>query len=343
MPEKTAIHMALIGAGIFTRKAHIPAVEALGTDKIEVKVVYSRTEKSARVCAAEIPYPVEISTDMDAVLARQDIDAVDITLPIGMLPYAVGAALKSGKHVISEKPMATDLAVGRELIAYYRSIKNQVWMVAENYRYNDVFLKAASLVADGEIGVPLLANFLVHTAFDEKRKSYHTSWRRDDSFRGGMVMDAGVHIAAAIRMILGEIGQVNVYATKTRRDLPSFNTLCANLQFKRGLIGNMSLTYASEESRAFQFVICGEKGILDITKDQIEVVREGKTNVIKFNDVKDVQSELCAFALAVREGKAHRNQPEQALQDVAVIDALLRSAETGKAVIPERIFNNKIE
>jgi predicted dehydrogenase len=51
-----------------------------------------------------------------------------------------------------------------------------------------------------------------------------------------------------------------------------------------------------------------------------------------------VNTEFAAFAAAIREGKPHRNTPQEALQDVAVIEAMLRSAETGKAENAERIL-----
>ena len=71
------IRLALVGAGIFARDAHVPAIKALG-DRFEIAAVYSRTRATAEALLPLLPGSADIYTDLDALLARPDIEAVDV-------------------------------------------------------------------------------------------------------------------------------------------------------------------------------------------------------------------------------------------------------------------------
>jgi predicted dehydrogenase len=81
--------------------------------------------------------------------------------------------------------------------------------------------------------------------------------------------------------------------------------------------------------------ILGERGAMQVNTKRIDI--KGRTNsTIEPVLVHAIQEELAAFARVIH-GELSRSTPEQALQDVAVIQAILESAETGRAVKPERI------
>ena len=102
------IRLALIGAGIFARDAHVPSLIS-HPDRFEIAAIYSRTRASAEALAAQLPQRTEIYTDLDALLSRADIEAVDILLPIQALPSAISQSMAAGKHLLSEKPVAADV------------------------------------------------------------------------------------------------------------------------------------------------------------------------------------------------------------------------------------------
>lgn len=132
------VRIALIGAGAFVRKAHAPSLLELG-DAVQIVAVHSRTQASAETVAESIPYDVDIFTDIGMLLADESVEAVDIVLPIPMLPEVVLQALAAGKHVFSEKPIAQTVAEGQALIAACRPFGDRVWMVGENWRYEEPF------------------------------------------------------------------------------------------------------------------------------------------------------------------------------------------------------------
>jgi predicted dehydrogenase len=330
------LRIGLVGAGLFAQEAHVPALQALG-DTFEIAAIHSRTRAKAEALAAEIaqtaPVP-DVVDDLETLLARADIEAVDLVLPIQTLPGVIRQALDAGKHVISEKPAAPDVKTGRELMAVYAQHPDQVWSVAENWRYEDAFLHAADLIQAGEIGQPVTWHWVLHTSMNQENKYYHTMWRRESAFPGGFILDGGVHHIAALRLILGEISAVNAVARQIREDLPPIDTLNAALVFESGLAGMYSITYAAESPWPNMLHIVGENGTLRVQPGEIEITAPSGACRTDRTDRRGIENELTAFAAAIRDGQPLRNTPEEG---VAVIEAMLRSAETGQQVMVERV------
>lgn len=332
MPVTIPLRIAVIGAGIFARDAHIPALLAL-QDRFHIAAVYSRTREHAESAAALVPYSVDITTDLDPLLERDDLDAFDVVLPIQVLPRVVEAALATGKHVISEKPVAPDVQTGLRLL---QARGDQVWMVGENWRYNESFLAARSALQRGDIGRPILCHWALPIVMSPANKYYGTTWRRDGSFPGGFLLDGGVHYAAALRLLVGEVEEVAAFTAQMREDLPPADTLAASLRFAGGALGAFGVTFAAQHDAETAISIIGDGGSLRVYRGTLEITRGGEIARHTYAD-QGVRDELAAFAAAIIDGTPHRNSAEEALRDVAVIEALLKSAETGRAVAPERI------
>jgi predicted dehydrogenase len=336
------IRLALLGAGIFARDVHVPALQAL-SDTFEIVAVYSRSQANAAAVARQLPGQAEATSDLPALLARDDIEAVDVILPIAVMPSVVELALRSGKHVISEKPIASTVATGRRLLELYQQNAGQIWAVGENWRYEEAFERAAAIVHSGEIGRPLLCHWVVYNPIHPDNKYYRTPWRRSGDFPGGFLLDVGVHHVAVLRWLLGKISQVSAMTRQIRTDLPPADVLSATLQFESGLTGVYLATYAVNAPWPPALHITGEEGSLRVHRQELEVTSGGVPRTIAITPQQGVKAELAAFAAAIRRGEAHRCPPEQALQDVAVIEAMLRSAELGCQVAPEQIGGSRDE
>src|SRR5690606_26774134 len=119
------LRLAFVGAGIFARDAHLPAILSM-PEVFEPVAAYSRTRESAEKLANAAGRPLDLYTDLDTMLARDDIDVIDVVVTINLLPDFVEKALASGKHVISEKPVAPTVERGKALLAHKPS--DRVWM-----------------------------------------------------------------------------------------------------------------------------------------------------------------------------------------------------------------------
>jgi predicted dehydrogenase len=217
--------IALLGAGIFAKEAHLPALAALGTSAPPLLAVYSRSRSSAQSLAdaaketlsylnapPDVFYDVDAvagttneKTGLDALLARSDISAVLVVLPITLQPEIVRKALKAGKHVLSEKPVAPDVKSGLEIIGEYRKEfqkQGLVWRVAENWEAEPAYRKVGAAIKEGVIGDVKWFKSSVWNFVDASSKWYKTPWRTVPEYQGGFLLDGGVHTAAMIRGML---------------------------------------------------------------------------------------------------------------------------------------------
>lgn len=330
------LRLALLGAGTFARDAYLPSL-ARHPDQFQITAIYSRTRVKAEALAQQIPNPVVCSDSLDAVLALPDVEAVAVLLPISLLPDAIGAALAAQKHILSEKPIAPDVAAGQSLLAQQTHHPGLVWMVGENWRYEEAFVRAAEIVRRGLIGDPLTCSWAIYIPITDRNKYYHTSWRRNSSFPGGFPLDTGVHHVAVMRMLLGEVAQVTAVARQASPDLPPIDTLAATLQFDNGTLGAYVANYMVGTPWPSRFHVVGTRGCLAVQRKSIELTVDGETEQIECSGFDGVEKELLAFARAIRVGEPHLNPPEEALQDLAVMEAMLRAAEQGAPVVPERV------
>jgi predicted dehydrogenase len=170
--------------------AHLPALQTLGPLAPKLRAVYSRSEKSARELAAQATTLLNTSPDvyfdenpslnLDALLSRSDISSVIVILPITQQPSIILKALAAGKHVLSEKPVAPDVASGAKLIAQYETQykpKGLVWRVAENFEAERGFIAAGRAIATGKIGKVTFFSSRTVNFIDKDSKWYKTPWR----------------------------------------------------------------------------------------------------------------------------------------------------------------------
>jgi len=321
------IRLALIGAGIFARDAHLPSLRTLA-EQFTIAAVYSRTAATAQSLAAEIGPDVKVYTDLTELLLAPEIDAVDIVLPIPVMPPVIAQALASGKHVISEKPLAPTVALCRQLLAAHQR-QHQVWMVAENWRYESAYVKAAELVQSGAIGKPVTCHLALYLPMLPSNKYFDTLWRRSSDFAGGALMDGGVHHVAALRMIVGEITSVSAMTSHASTTFAMADTLSATLHFANGAVGSYVVSYAVGAPWPGHLYVVGDQGALRVQRGEIELTRGKQTEVITCPKFDGVANELVAFAAAIQTGQPHDNTSQAGLLDVAVMEAILHAAQRG--------------
>jgi len=325
------LKLALIGAGTFVRKAHAPAWAAL-QERCQVVAVCSRSHESAEAVASMLPEPVAIYDHIPSLLAMEKLDAVDIVLPIPLMPEVTALALKSGIHVVSEKPMAPTVDQAKPLLEIHRQHPGQVWMVAENWRYEEAYVQAGQAIRDGAIGRPLTCDFSLQLPVPPGSPNYRTAWRRGGGFPGGFLLDGGVHHAAGLRLVLGEVESVGAVVAQQRDDLPPADTLAAWLRFASGVIGSYTVTYAAGSPLCDNGLhVTGTEGSLRVTGSKLVIQRGEEQTEDNFGPPFSTHRELAAFVESALTGVPHRNSPVEALADLALVEAMLRAAESGTA------------
>ena len=200
--------VVLVGCGWFACVAHIPALRRLeGEGRIRVVGLCSRSEASiARASGLFARQDLKHFLSLEQVAQDPDVDLVDLTLPIEVMPEAIKLFLSAGKHVISEKPCSPSMATGIELMEHHaRLARPVVWAVAENWRFKKTTQMVEDIVASGALGEIRFADF-DYLAF---QKPDNLRWRGSPGYAGGYVLNSGVHFVALLRKIVGEIEEVS--------------------------------------------------------------------------------------------------------------------------------------
>jgi predicted dehydrogenase len=184
------------------------------------------------------------SADYRDVLARGDVDAVLITLPIPLLYPVARESLAAGKHVICEKPPGIDEAQGRAFVALAEEFPDRTMLIAENFFYRDDIRLARSLLDQDAIGrVHLMAMRVVSRSVPREGSFTGTPWRHKPQYRGGAQLDAGVHHIAQIRMLCGDAVSAHGAIQRANSTIDAPSDLTLNLTFASGAIGNYTASY----------------------------------------------------------------------------------------------------
>lgn len=199
------------------------------------------------------------------LLRRDDVGAVIIALPIVSQPEYIKKALAAGKHVLAEKPIAKDVRTAQELISFHRNLPNAAargatFSVAENFRFTPSFAHAAAQART----LGAVTHFSVRAFGLMRRDSkwYGTDWRRVPAYQGGFLLDAGVHHAAATRLLLGPDARpasVRAVTKQVQPHLPPVDTVSAVLETASGATGTFQLSCGSTLA-AFDWDVACEGG-----------------------------------------------------------------------------------
>jgi len=316
------IGIGVIGVGM---GANVLPINLDSTSRLQVRAVCAQSAVRAQRLADQWQLPFW-TTDYRKVIERPDIDVVAVYSPDQLHIEHASAALRAGKHVISEKPIAPDSTTAQRLIALHADRPAQVWMVGENWRYEEAFERAAYLIAANAIGRPVTAAWSRFAALKPGNPYYATTWRRS-GFTGGLLLDGVIHLAAALRLVLGEVASVVSMVEQVAPDLPPADTLAAVLRFASGAICSLQVSYAVDSPWGAPLTIIGTEGSLRVDRGFVEIARPGvAVERIECGKLHGVQRELLAFVDAIQHGTPHRNAPAEGLRDLVVVEALLAAA-----------------
>ena len=205
------IKVGLIGYGGIGRVhamalRDIPFLYGLPTDMIQIVGVATTRPETAQKAAKEIGCDFW-TADYRELLARPDIDFVDVTVPNHAHAEIVIAAAQAGKHIYCEKPLAMNVAEGQQMVAAVEQagVKTQMTF---NLRFFPALSRARQLIDAGFLGnlFSFRGRYYRSSYIDPNKP---ISWRQQKAIAGGgALFDLGSHVLDLLYMLLGEFGAV---------------------------------------------------------------------------------------------------------------------------------------
>ncbi len=292
---------------------------------VAVTAVAARDAARARAFAAKNDIP-RVHDSYEALIADPELDAIYNPLPKGLHGRWTRAALDAGKHVLCEKPFTANAAEARE-VAEVAAKSNRVVMEAFHYRYHPLTLRTEQIIASGALGK--LERVEASLCFPLPKFS---DIRYNYALAGGALMDAGCYAVHMVRTFGGSTPEV-VSAHAKLHDPQIDRAMTAELEFAEGQTGQVRCSMWSLRLLEISTRIVGERGELSlfnpVTPHFIHrlTIRlpEGR-RIERFPRRASYAYQLDVFAAAVLRGEPVKTTPEDAIENMTVIDAIYLAA-----------------
>lgn len=340
------VKIAVVGGG-YGAKVPLPVYGEL--DEFEPVAIWSRRGERARELAERAG--AQLGTDdLDELLEHPGLEAVHVATPVSLHAEVAIAAARRGLHVLCEKPLASDLAQARAVVAAVDEA-GVVGMVNYGRRFQATRVRLLELVR-AVVGHPRMVSIsLVHDDHAESGSRPFT-WVQDASMGGGRLQGYGVHDLDLLLEALGDV-QAVAAATEvgvperegpdgTRRDVTAEDAYAILLRFTGGGLGHVSLTATARHKRADTIEVYGAEGSVRLDDDGClrwgragESLRsEGPLPASSKDAFKRVARNFCA---AIRDGAPPDPSLQEGLRVQALYDAVRTADAQRRWVEPESI------
>lgn len=320
------VKLGIIGCGIATTELHWPALHKL-QDQFEIAMVCNRSLEKAQAFSktlGTVPYV----TDYKALLKNDSIEAVTVAVPIHLNHEIVTEALDAGKHVFVEKPIAANREEAASLVDLAEK-SDRVTIVAENLRYQSVYLKLKELIDQGAVGSIYSIFWNCFANVTEDNKYAQTPWRKNHQYPGGFITDGGVHNIAVIRDLLGEIKGKSAHIQSINPAIGEIDSMSYQFISEKGTHGILNLYFSSKGFDVNFFLLSGDKGSIVLQDDTITAKLEDGSIIFKqrFQDDDGYRKEFENFYSAIREGAPVKSTFAEGYRDLC---GILEAIDLGK-------------
>jgi predicted dehydrogenase len=239
MPMSSPLGIAVVGSGIGIE--HIKGYQEL-PDLFEIKVLCDLNRERSTAVAQK--YGIQaLSESFDEVCQREEIDVIDICTPPALHLDQIRAALKSGKHVICEKPLAGSVA-DVDLIARLAHESGRQVMPIFQYRFGNGLQKLKHLVDRKLTGQSFVFN--VDVAWWRDAKYYENPWRGKRATElGGALLSQAIHAVDMVHYILGPARNVFGRAITRVNQIEVEDCVAISMEMEDGSLGTVSVTLGS--------------------------------------------------------------------------------------------------
>ncbi|MBV7556494.1 oxidoreductase [Enterobacter sp. ENT02] len=339
MNKAKTINIALIGYGFVGKTFHAPLIQSI--EGLTLAVVSSRDEEKVK---RDLPNVLVVATPEEAI-QHPDVDLVVIASPNATHAPLAALALNAGKHVVVDKPFTLDMQEARELIALADE-KQRLLSVFHNRRWDSDFLGIKQVIEEGRLGKVKL--FESH--IDRFRPEVRVRWREQNVPGSGLWFDLGPHLIDQTLQLFGlpQSVQGNIATLRDGAEINDWAHVVLNYP-EHKVILHASMLVAGGTSR---FTVHGDKAsVVKVRIDQQEAQLlagvipgseswgEDSDDMVLFDAAGDAtrlktpKGDQRQYYINVRDALTgtigNPVHPVEALAVMAVLEAAVRSSETG--------------
>lgn len=253
------IRFAIVGAGRISSR-HTGALAQHG-DRAELVAMCDSDSAALAATCGELGVPGYAS--LTEMLKESNADVAVLCTPSGLHPTQAIECASAGRHVVTEKPMATRLADGKRMVAACDDNGVHLFVVKQN-RLNPTLQRLKKALVDRRFGRIYMVNVNV---FWTRPQSYYdqAAWRGTWEFDGGAFMNQASHYVDLLDWLIGPIESVHAYTATLDRNIEVEDSGVANIKWRSGALGSVNVTMLTyPRNLEGSITILGEKGTVVI-------------------------------------------------------------------------------
>ncbi len=249
------IRFALVGCGRIAGK-HIEAFEQ-HKDRAELVAVCDSDPKALTAAMARAQVPGYRT--LEELLAKSNADVIVLATPSGLHATQAIQAAEAGRHVVTEKPMATRWHDGTAMVAACDKAGVQLFVVKQNRRNPTIQLlkRAIERRRFGRIYMVTVNVFWC------RPQEYYDSapWRGTWEYDGGAFMNQASHYVDLLDWLVGPVESVHAFTATLERHIEVEDTGVANIRWRSGALGSVNVTMLTHKQNfEGSLTIIGERG-----------------------------------------------------------------------------------
>lgn len=300
--------------------------------------------------AAEAGWPQAEQLAPEDLLTHPGVDVVTICSPSdGHGPQAI-AALRAGKHVVVEKPLALTVTEAERVVALAADSRRVLSVISQR-RLEPEYAAVKEMLTTGQLGQVRLATTHVHWWRDD---DYYAAapWRSQMDAGGGSVMNQGVHNIDLLNWLCGPVGRVTAQYATLGHDIDAEDTTVATVQFTSGALGLISTSTATPPGAPATVSIYTDRGTIELGQGEVlrwDVDAPNPAAMHEDTGPASGASDPAAIGVAghvtqwrdvlaaITEGREPQITGQDGAQTVRLMAAIYHAARTGTAVAPEEL------
>jgi len=329
------VRLGIVGLGWVSQVFHIPIFSKL--EDVEIVAICDRDKSRAKMIGERFGLS-SVYTDFEQMLAKEDLDAIDVcTSTDAHLPVTL-AALQAGKDVFVEKPIARRYAEAVQMAEASKEHKRKL-MVGMNNRFRPDTMILKNFLEQGELG----KIFYIKAGWLKKLSNTNPWITHKDKAGGGVFLDLGIVMLDLILWMLNfpPVHRVSakMYTQKTKSVEDSSLSF---IEMKSGTSVMIETSWSLQSEQDFFYCdFFGADGSAMINPLRINKQLHGNlvnvtpakvespTNLYK----KSYENELRHFIGAVRDLHPVVSTADEAVQRMKIVDAVYRSAAKGREIV----------
>ena len=332
-------NLVVANIGMKFGMSHVEGAMSYGA---EIAAICDCNEENLRFAGERYSIPEEKRfIDYKDIVNNEDINVVTVAIPDQQHVKVSCELLRSGKHVLCEKPLALTRADIEEMVRVADESDTK-FMVGQICRFTPAFEKAKEIIESGTIG----ELYFVESEYAHDYMKLCDDWRADPNRHG--VIGGGCHAVDLLRWLAGDPVEVFAYGThKLLPQVPYDDATIAVMKFGENVMGKVFVSTGCKRSYTMRTVIYGTKGTLicDNTSPTMTLFTTDEEGVTKEPQIIDVEvnnhnaaREFEVFADAILNDKKVVTDAREGAKTVAVCLAIVESAKTGCPVTPDYDF-----